>query len=114
MIQINLKSGTTVHFDLCDQKGGRAGFDKFCQDPTVPQLITGLGILYNGQAFLIPIPKEKNKCIAGIGGGVVIDENENKISSEFVWYKLDDMVIKQTVYTGANKVAKVEIQRMKW
>lgn len=109
MIQINLKNGSTIHFDL-GQKQGHLGFQKFCNNPNAPDLITGLGILHNKKCSLIPIPKTGK--VYGIGGNILLNKKNNTISGESVWYRMKNFLVTQTVYMGDHEIAKVEVKEM--
>ena len=109
MIQINLKNGSTTKFDLSTESG-QMGWHDFCSDPSVPNLVSGLGIHNSPQSYIMPIPKSKD--LVGIGGGTLVDCKHNKISGEFVWYKTKNFRIIQTVYTGDHKLSKVEVEEL--
>jgi len=109
VIQINLKSGSTIKFDLSTESG-QLGWHDFCADPTVPTLVSGLGIHKDSQSYLIPIPKRSE--LVGIGGGILADSKRNRIAGEFVWYKTNKSRVVQTVYTNQHKLSKVEVEQI--
>lgn len=98
MIKINLNNGKTLSFDLNNENESKE-WERLHRDANFQKQITGIGIIYNTQWYILPIPKKFKKSFfyAEI---VKNRKNLSEFVGERITCHVDDIRISVLVYYG--------------
>lgn len=111
MIKIQFKNGSTLSFNLRNETD-QESWDRFVSGKGWFDSVTALGILARKTLHMLPIPNSGLKAY-DLGANLLQDERRNKISGERVWFCVNGLKLVLTVYSGTNKVTRIDIQTEK-
>jgi hypothetical protein len=109
MVKANLKDGRTLTFDLASEVGS-AEWQALQADPTFQSQVTGLGVHWDGELYMFPLPKTFLRLAFS---AELLRDRKGAIIGERIGCQADDILGTLTVYFSAvPKLARYDLRRI--
>lgn len=109
MIKIQFRDGQTISFDL-QKPGDHNAWRRFTAYDEWHESVTALAIASRKSLHTLPAPNH-GLTPYGFGAGLIFGRPVHRILGESVWYCVDNLRIKLSVYSTNQKVSKILVER---